>query len=70
MRAVSERDKPIPWTSLKFAHAMRRAGWENRGHGWYVHERTKREFYAWNSDDGKRENWKEWAAVQQTPPPF
>jgi len=60
---------PQPWTSRKFANAMRHAGWENKGQGCYVHSTTGYKFMAWNSDDGKRENWKQWAEIRQTPPP-
>jgi len=60
----------IPWRYGQFTAALNRAGWYSIGQGCYVHQRTERKFYAKNSDDGKSENWKQWAEARQTPPPF
>lgn len=58
------------WTSRQFANAMRRAGWENKGQGCYVHSRTERKYMAWDWHPDVGEDWHRWAAVRQTPPPF
>ena len=59
-----------PWTSRQFANAMRKAGYKNHGQGCYIHERTGKKYMAWTWTQEHGEDWMQWAAVQQTPPPF
>ena len=58
-----------PWTSRQFSNAMRKAGWENHGQGCYIHERTGKKYMAWTYENGA-EDWQQWAAIRETPPPF
>ena len=67
---MNEKTDLTPWTWREFIKQMKAAGWIYDGQGVFFHNNYKHQFGGWNSDDGKHENWREWAEIQQTPPPF
>jgi hypothetical protein len=78
MKGIMTQNEPA-WTERQFQSALRKAGYKSEGQGCWQHK-TGMKFYCYTwvqiaLIDGEHvpvygEQWKAWAAVRQTPPPF